>query len=52
VTDQFEPNVAVGGRGVVSAVWYDRVNDAANLNIDVYKAFSTDGALTSARPSG
>jgi hypothetical protein len=46
-TDQFEPFVAVGGRGVVSVAWYDRINDAANnLNIDVYKAFSTDGGVT------
>ncbi|MET0713440.1 MAG: post-COAP-1 domain-containing protein [Mycetocola sp.] len=46
-TDQFEPFVAVGGRGVVSVAWYDRINDAANnLNIDVYKAFSTDGGMT------
>lgn len=46
-TDQFEPFVAVGGRGVVSVAWYDRINDAANnLNIDVYKSFSTDGGVT------
>jgi hypothetical protein len=46
-TDQFEPFVAVGGRGVVSVAWYDRINDAANnFNIDVYKAFSTDGGVT------
>jgi len=44
-TDQFEPNVAVGGaKGTVTVAWYDRRNDAANnFNIDVYKAFSTDG---------
>jgi len=47
-TDQFEPNVAVGGdEGAVSVVWYDRRNDTVNnLNIDVYKAFSTDGGVT------
>jgi hypothetical protein len=47
-TDQFEPNVTVGGDGgTVSVVWYDRRNDAANnLNIDVFKAFSTDGGVT------
>jgi hypothetical protein len=47
-TDQFEPNVAVGGdEGTVSVVWYDRRNDTANnLTTDVYKAFSTDGGLT------
>ncbi|HEV2712811.1 MAG TPA: hypothetical protein VGU26_06925, partial [Gaiellaceae bacterium] len=44
-TDQFEPVVAVGGdEGTVSVAWYDRRNDTANnLNVDVYKAFSTDG---------
>jgi hypothetical protein len=46
-TDQFEPNVNVAGNGDVSVVWYDRINDQANnLNIDVYKAFSTDGGQT------
>jgi hypothetical protein len=46
-TDQFEPFVAVGGTGVVSVAWYDRRNDTANnLNIDVFKAFSTDGGAT------
>lgn len=44
-TDQFEPFVAVGGAGAVGVAWYDRRNDAANnLNIDVFRAFSTDGA--------
>jgi hypothetical protein len=44
-TDQFEPNVAVGGdEGTVSVAWYDRRNDTANnFNVDVFKAFSTDG---------
>ena len=43
-TDQFEPFVAVAGAGAVSVAWYDRRNDAANnTNIDVYKAFSSDG---------
>jgi hypothetical protein len=47
-TDQFEPVVAVGGdEGTVSVAWYDRRNDTANnLNIDVFKAFSTDGGVT------
>ena len=47
-TDQFEPNVAVGGdEGTVSVVWYDRRNDTANnFNVDVFKAFSTDGGVT------
>lgn len=47
LTDQFEPFVAVAGAGAVSVAWYDRRNDAANnLNVDVYKAFSTDGGAT------
>jgi hypothetical protein len=47
-TDQFEPNVVVGGdEGSVSVAWYDRRNDTANnFNIDVYKTFSTDGGAT------
>jgi hypothetical protein len=47
-TDQFEPNVAVGGaNGTVTVAWYDRRNDTANnRTIDVYKAFSTDGGAT------
>ena len=46
-TDQFEPFVAVAGAGAVSVAWYDRRNDTANnLNIDVFKAFSTDGGAT------
>jgi hypothetical protein len=47
-TDQFEPNVAVGGdEGMVSVAWYDRRNDTANnFNVDVFKAFSIDGGQT------
>jgi hypothetical protein len=47
-TDQFEPNVVVGGdEGTVTVAWYDRRNDTANnFNIDVFKAFSTDGGQT------
>jgi uncharacterized repeat protein (TIGR01451 family) len=47
LTDQFEPFVAVAGAGAVSVAWYDRRNDLANnLNVDVYKAFSSDGGAT------
>ncbi len=47
VTDQFLPNVDVGGSGVVSVVWYDRRNDPANnSNIDVYATVSRDGGAT------
>jgi cysteine-rich repeat protein len=47
ITDQFLPNVEVGGTGVVSVVWYDRRNDEANnFAIDVYATFSRDGGMT------
>ena len=47
LTDQFEPFVAVAGAGAVSVAWYDRRNDTANnMNVDVYKAFSSDGGAT------
>jgi Big-like domain-containing protein len=45
-TDQFEPFVAVGGNGEVSIAWYDRRNDPANTQIDVYKTFSRTGGAT------
>ena len=47
VTDQFLPNVEVGGAGIVSVVWYDRRNDPANnFDIDVYSALSRDGGAS------
>jgi hypothetical protein len=46
-TDQFEPNVAVGGRGTVSIAWYDRRNDPQNnFRIDVFKTFSRNGGAS------
>jgi len=46
-TDQFLPNLAVGGAGVLSLVWYDRRNDPVNnLSMDVYATLSRDGGET------
>jgi hypothetical protein len=43
-TDQFEPNLAVGGRGQLALAWYDRRADrTANLAIGLYGTFSLDG---------
>jgi len=36
--DQFFPDVAVNGQGVVQVMWYDRRNDPENRLIDVYRA--------------
>jgi len=37
-TDQFFPDVAVNGDGVVQVIWYDRRNDPSNRFMDVYRA--------------
>jgi hypothetical protein len=44
--DQWMPSVAVAATGVVGVMFYDRRNDPANLNIDIYLALSTDGGQT------
>src|SRR5579863_2069672 len=41
-TDQWAPSVAVASNGVVGVMFYDRRNDPANLNIDVYLVMSTN----------
>jgi hypothetical protein len=46
LNDQFFPAVAVNGSGAVEAIWYDRRLDSANLQIDVFKARSTDGGAS------
>jgi hypothetical protein len=46
LTDQFFPTLAVGAANVVSASWYDRRLDPANLLIDHYRRLSQDGGLT------
>ena len=45
-SDQFFPTLSVGASNTVSATWYDRRLDSANLLIDYYQAFSFDGGLT------
>ena len=46
LTDQFFPTLSVGSSDVVSASWYDRRLDPANLLIDHYQRRSQDGGLT------
>ena len=46
LTDQFFPTLGVGASNVVSASWYDRRLDPANLLIDHYRRLSQDGGLT------
>jgi hypothetical protein len=51
-TDQFEPNLAVGGDGQLAIAWYDRRNDPANnLAIDVYATYSLNGGDSFLPPS-
>jgi hypothetical protein len=44
--DQFFPDVAVHGQGVVQVTWYDRRNDPENRLIDVYRARVTVNGQT------
>lgn len=44
--DQFFPDVAVHGQGVVQVTWYDRRNDRENRLIDVYRARVTVNGQT------
>jgi hypothetical protein len=44
--DQWMPSVAVASNGVVGVMYYDRRNDPANMNIDVYLSMSTDDGVT------
>jgi len=44
--DQFFPTISVGASNTVSATWYDRRLDGANLLVDYYQAFSYDGGVT------
>ncbi|HQN95620.1 MAG TPA: sialidase family protein [Thermoanaerobaculales bacterium] len=46
LADQFFPTLSVGESNVVSASWYDRRLDPANLLIDHYRRLSQDGGLT------
>jgi hypothetical protein len=44
--DQFFPALAVGDDGTVSASWYDRRLDPANLLLDAYSRISLDAGAT------
>ncbi|MFN2545601.1 MAG: hypothetical protein ABR600_13680 [Actinomycetota bacterium] len=44
--DQFMQGIAAQPNGEVALFWYDRRADAANTNIEVYAARSTDGGQT------
>jgi hypothetical protein len=44
--DQYFPDVAVNGQGVIQVVWYDQRLDPQNLRIDVFKAFSYNGGVS------
>jgi hypothetical protein len=44
--NQWMPCVAVAANGVVGVMFYDRRNDPANLDTDVYLAQSFDGGLS------
>ena len=41
--DNFEPWIAVRSDGTIVVAWYDRRNDPADLDWDVYAAYSSDG---------
>ena len=44
--DQFEPWIAVAPNGMITMIFYDRVNDPNNLLMDLYAATSTDNGNT------
>lgn len=46
---QYLPHLAMGPRGRLDVVFYDRRDDPQNLNNDVSYSFSTDGGKTFAR---
>jgi len=46
LNDQFFPDVAVNGNGVVEVFWYDKRNDPANLRIDLFKTRSEDDGVS------
>jgi uncharacterized repeat protein (TIGR01451 family) len=43
--DQFFPTIEASPNGVLTVYWYDRRADPANLEFEIYKAFSYDGGL-------
>jgi sugar lactone lactonase YvrE len=42
----FFPEIAVNASGEIGVAWYDRRNSPANLDIEYFSAFSTDGGLS------
>ena len=44
--DQFEPWIAVAPNGIITMIFYDRVNDPNNLLMDLYAVTSTDNGNT------
>jgi hypothetical protein len=46
VNDQFFPDIAVNGNGVLEVFWYDRRNDPANLMIDLFETRSADDGVS------
>lgn len=43
--DQWDPFIAVGRNGEIVVAWYDRRNDPANFQFDVYMTTSTNGGV-------
>lgn len=49
--DRFHPWIGVGSNGVVHVVYYDTRRDASRTSVDLFYAYSTDGAVTWSAPS-
>jgi hypothetical protein len=49
VRDQFHPSLTVNNQGVLSIIWYDRREDAANASARLYYTQSADGGVNFAR---
>ena len=44
--DQFFPTITSNPSGILTAYWYDRRNDPANLAFEIYRTSSYDGGVT------
>ncbi len=49
--DRFHPWLGVGANGVVHVVYYDTRRDPSRNSVDLFYAYSTDGAVTWSAPS-
>jgi hypothetical protein len=49
VRDQFHPSLYVNAQGLLSVIWYDRREDAANASAKLYYTQSADAGLNFAR---